>query len=56
MNGITDKIAEAATNLLDTLLNLLNPVGSGSAWDNYRKSRQVVLQPVRIEDERIFRA
>ena len=46
MNGITDKIAEALATLLDSLVSLLQP----------SKSRQVVLQPIRSDDERIFRA
>ncbi len=47
MNGITDKITTVVADLLNSLL---------SAWGDYRKSRQVVLQPVRSDDERIFRA
>lgn len=47
MNGITDKIREAAASLLDSLL---------TSYDYYLKPRQVVLQPVRSDDERIFRA
>lgn len=47
MNGTTDKIREAVARLLDSLF---------TAYNNYRNSRQVVLQPVRSDDERIFRA
>jgi hypothetical protein len=47
MNGITDKIREALASLLESLL---------TTYDHYRKPRQVVLQPVRSDDERIFRA
>jgi hypothetical protein len=50
MNGIFVAFA----GMLKNLLSAFNPYGSDCAWDNYRSSR--MLQPVRSEDERIFRA
>ncbi len=47
MNGITEKLTNALADLLSALLGV---------WENYRQPRQVVLQPVRSDDERIFRA
>lgn len=47
MNGITEKLTNAVADLLSALLGV---------WENYCQPRQVVLQPVRSDDERIFRA
>lgn len=47
MNGITEKFTNAVADLLSALLG---------AWESYRQPRQVVLQPVRSDDDRIFRA